>query len=86
VSNPPIYLSVLADQKWHPEMLRDPFDLDAVILASYNRPRPRRTPMPETEAPTSARSRRGRSPRKTTAARKPAARKSTTTKARGHDA
>lgn len=33
----PIFDSVLMDLKWHPDMLREPFDVDAAIALSYDR-------------------------------------------------
>ena len=83
----PIADAVAAELGWSPEQLGPPFDLEAFVSASYDRPRPaapaaveERDSTPRKPAPS-----RGRSPRPKTASTRKAAPRRTTTKKPGGD-
>ena len=78
MSTTPIYVSVLRDLKWDPDAMAPPLDLDAMVAASYDRPR--HDPPPEQASPHTAARGRGRSPRTPASSTKKRAPRRTTTK------
>lgn len=80
MSTIPIYASVLRDLKWDPDRMAPPLDLDAMVAASYDRPR--HDPPPEQATPPVAARGRGRSPG-AASTKKRAPRRTTTKKPKG---